>query len=670
MNNRDTWTCLLLSTLLTPAALCADDLLPRRLVFGNPDRTSPRISPDGKQLAFLAPSDGVMNVWVGPLDKPAAARPITRDAMRGIRQFFWAYTSEHILYAQDKGGDENWRIYCVETATGAERDLTPFDGVQARVQELSPQQPNEILIAINQRDRGAHDLERVNILTAERRPVAQNDRGFAAFVTDEELRVRFGLATTPDGGAEWLRREGDDWKTFITVDPEDEMTTSPVGFDKSGDTLYLYDSRGRNTAALAALQLSDRQVDVIAADVRSDVSASLIHPTEKHVQAVAFEFERQEWKVIDPAVAPDFEKLGTIARGDFNIVSRSYDDRHWIVADTLADGPTRFYHYDRTTRGAALLFTDRSALENRTLARMHPVTIRARDGLALVSYLSLPPALDPQGAGRPKQPLPLVLVVHGGPWARDRWGFNPTHQWLASRGYAVLSVNFRGSIGFGKDFVNAGDREWAARMHDDLLDAVDWAVREKIADPQRVGVMGGSYGGYATLVGLTFTPQTFACGVSIVGPSNLITLLESIPPYWKPLLNKFARRVGDPRTPEGRALLTERSPLSRVERIVRPLLIGQGANDPRVKQSESDQIVAAMNQRSIPVTYVLYPDEGHGFVRPENRLSFFAIAEAFFAQHLGGVAEPIGDDFRDSSLKVPAGAAHIPALRIALPASP
>ena len=304
------------------------------------------------------------------------------------------------------------------------------------------------------------------------------------------------------------------------------------------------------------------------------------------------------------------------------------------------------------------------------------MVVRSRDGLDLVSYYTLP-ADSPLSAGsegpdeiRPAQPVPMVLYVHGGPWGRDRWGYNAIHQWLSNRGYAVLSVNFRASTGFGKAFTNAGNREWGAAMHDDLIDAVDWAIAEGIADPERVAIMGGSYGGYATLAGLTFTPAQFACGVDIVGPSNLVTLLETVPPYWKPQIELFATRVGDHRTDEGRAFLAKRSPLTYADRIVRPLLIGQGANDPRVKQAESDQIVQAMQDKGIPVTYVLYPDEGHGFARPENRLSFNALAEAFLARCLEGRYEPIGDAFQGSTLTVPVGVKEVPGLQDAqLPGS-
>jgi dipeptidyl aminopeptidase/acylaminoacyl peptidase len=343
-------------------------------------------------------------------------------------------------------------------------------------------------------------------------------------------------------------------------------------------------------------------------------------------------------------------------------VSRTLDDRKWLVGFTMDDGPVRYYFYDRDTKEPKFLFSNRSALEKQPLQKMHSQVIEARDGMKLVSYLTLPPGSDPDGDGRPNKPVPMILNVHGGPWARDGWGFDPEHQLFANRGYAVLSVNFRGSTGFGKKFVNAGNKEWAAKMHDDLLDAVDWAVKEKIADPGKIAIMGGSYGGYATLVALTFTPDKFACGVDVVGPSNLLTLLSTIPPYWEPAIQMFRDRVGDNSTEEGKKFLEERSPLGKAEKIKKPLLIGQGKNDPRVKEAEADQIVNAMKAKKIPVTYVLFPDEGHGFARPQNNLAFTAVEEAFLAKILGGRYEPIGGDFEDSTITVPEGAADVPGL--------
>jgi dipeptidyl aminopeptidase/acylaminoacyl peptidase len=444
------------------------------------------------------------------------------------------------------------------------------------------------------------------------------------------------------------------------------LTTAPLGFDKSNERLYLLDSRGRDTGALKLLNLKTGDENLLAADDRCDVGHILSHPTEKNVQAVSFEYDRSKWKVLDPAIKDDMEYLESVADGEIQIPSRTLDDKKWIVAYLMDDGPARYYLYDRDKSEAHFLFSNRSALEGLPLVNVAPKIIPTRDGLKLVCYLSLPKDAELDGDGAPKVPLPLLIDVHGGPWARESWGFNPEWQLWANRGYAVLSVNFRGSTGFGKAFLNAGIKQWGRKMHDDLVDAVDWAVEKKIADPKRVAVTGGSYGGYATLAALTITPDKFACGVDIVGPSNLITLLNSVPPYWGPSLQMFKDRVGDHTTEEGRKLLEERSPLNFVDKIERPLLIAQGANDPRVKQSESDQIVEAMRKKKIPVTYVLFPDEGHGFARPENNLAFYAVTEAFLARHLGGKCEPIGEAFEGSTITVPNGVEDVPNLDEAL----
>ncbi len=652
-----------------PTAGEVPPLIPRKLLFGNPDRASAQISPDGVQISWLAPLDGVLNVWVAPADNPAAARPVTRDTGRGIRFYGWAYSGSQIIYLQDAGGDENWHLYSVHLESGFILDLTPLEGIHAQIQEVSPKQPGHILAALNDRDAQFHDIYRIDLATGERSLVLQND-GFAGFVTDADFKVRFAVRMTADGGAEYLERDDNGgWQAFITVGQKDSLTTGPVGFDRSGETLFLTDSRGRDTAALQSVHLPSGVTTILASDARADVSDTLTHPTERTVQAAAFTYERKEWQVLDAAIAADLEFLATVADGDMEVLSRTLDDSCWIVAYLLDNGPVRYYRYLRERREAQFLFTNRAALEGQPLVKNHPVTIPARDGLNLVCYYSLPREADPDNTGLPDKPLPLALLVHGGPWARDEWGYNPVFQLLANRGYAVLSVNFRGSTGFGKGFSNAGNREWGGKMHTDLVDAVQWAVAQGIADPERVGILGGSYGGYAALVGMTFTPEVFACGVDIVGPSNLITLMNTIPPYWQPQIDLFTSRVGDYRTEEGRAFLTERSPLTYVDNIRRPLLIGQGANDPRVKQSESDQIVAAMQEKNIPVTYVLYPDEGHGFARPENNLSFFAVAEAFLAEHLGGRYEPVGDDLAGSSLTAPAGAEYVPGLAAALAAT-
>lgn len=653
-----------------PAPPRADaNVLARKLLFGNPDRLPPRISPDGKRVLFVAPDEGVLNVWVGPADDPSAAKPVTKERARPIRQAFWAETSEHVIYVNDKGGDENFHVFAVDLKKGTQKDLTPFDGVRANVVELFDKKPKLVHAMMNKRDKKHMDPVLIDLETGAIEVLAENTQGFEAFVVDANAKLRVGVKQAPDGSKDVLvpAKKGE-WKALTKIPFEDGLVTSPEHIDRSGKTLYLTDSRGRDTGALVALDLASGKTKVVFEDKKSDAGAMLLDRKKLVPLAVQTNYARRQWHVLDKSVTADFDQLGKVAAGDVVIHSTSRDEQRWTVGFVRDDGPVSFYLWDRKAKKATFMYTDRPALEKTKLARMHPVIIKARDGLELVSYLTTPLSADADQDMKPDAgPVPMVLLVHGGPWARDTWGFNANHQWLASRGYAVLSVNYRGSTGFGKGFVNAADREWAGKMHDDLLDAVKWAVEQKIADPQKVAIMGGSYGGYATLVGLTFTPEVFACGVDIVGPSNLITLLSTIPPYWAPMIEEFTKRIGDHRTEDGKKFLFERSPLSRVDAIKRPLLIGQGANDPRVKQAESDQIVKAMQGKGLPVTYVLYPDEGHGFARPENRMSFNAVAEIFLAQHLGGVYQPIGDDLKGASITVPNGADRIHGLGEALP---
>jgi dipeptidyl aminopeptidase/acylaminoacyl peptidase len=643
-------------------------LIPRRTLFSNPDRALVQISPEGSRLSWLAPVEGVLNVWVAPQGAIDAAQPITHDTGRGIYQYFWAFTAQHILFLQDNKGDENWRLHSVDVLTGATRDLTPFEGVQARVLHMSHRRPGEIVIGVNNRSPQWHDVYRINITTGSMTLLEQNDR-FNQFLLDDNYQLLMAGQPSDDGGMRLFRRtrEGG-WEPWDWIPSADAMTSGPFGVDDSGKKIYLVDSRGRDTAAVVSCTLEDKQTVVLAEDPRVDAERVLVHPTSREVQAVSFTYERRRWQFLDAAMERDFDYLKTVAKGEIDIAGTTLDDRFWVVRYFTDDGPFRFHLYDRERRQERFLFTHRKSLEPLTLAKMCPAVIRSRDGLDLVAYYSLPAGSDSDGDGIPDEPLPAVLIPHGGPWGRDYWGYDPWHQWLANRGYAVVCVNFRSSTTFGKAFVNAGDKEWGGKIREDQVDAVEWAVSRRIADPGRVGIMGASFGGYSALAGLTFTPEQFACGVDLVGPSDLVSFLETIPPYWLPDLSMFTNRVGDHRTEEGRALLRRHSPLTYVDRICRPLLIGHGENDPRIKKAESDQIVAAMARKKIPVTYVLYPDEGHGFARPENNLSFNAIAEAFLAKHLGGSCQPIGNDLKGSSLIVVTGAEQIPGLQDALAA--
>jgi dipeptidyl aminopeptidase/acylaminoacyl peptidase len=652
-------------------AVAAQDtkIIPRKDIFGNPTRTAPQLSPDGKHIAFIAPQNGVLNVWVAPSSNVDAAKVVTNDTKRGIRNYFWAKNSTHILYIQDTGGDENWRVYLTDIATAKTTALSPEGKIQARIDAVSSLKPNEILIGLNDRNPQFHDLYRVNLQTLERTLVMKNE-GYANFVSDEALTIRLAAKQTPAGGVDGFKVAPDgkvDTTPFLRIGPEDALTTQPIGFDTAGTTFYMLDSRGRDKAALATLDWNTGKSTVVMESPKADVQGLLVHPATGKVQAVSAEYLRPEWLAVDPAIKADIDFLNREAKGMWQVTSRSDDDKLWTVfVDRITD-PIAYWLYDRGAKSFKKLFSARPNLEGAPLSPMHPVEIKARDGLTLPSYVSLPRGSDANNDGKPDQPLPMVLYVHGGPWARDSYSYNSAHQWLANRGYAVLSVNYRGSDGFGKSFIEKATHEFAGKMHDDLIDSVDWAIANGITTKDKVAIMGGSYGGYATLVGLTFTPTKFACGVDIVGPSSLVTLIESFPAYWQPFMEvTWYKRVGDPRTPAGRKMLLERSPITKVDQIQRPLLIGQGANDPRVTQKESDQIVAAMKARKIPVTYAIYADEGHGFARPENRISFFAISDAFLSKCLGGRTEPFGTDLKGAALSVPDGAADVPGLKEAL----
>lgn len=607
-------------------------LIPRTILFGNPVKTSPQISPDGARLAYLAPVNNVLNVWVGTLDGDDAA-PVTDDRDRGIRFYFWAGDGHHILYLQDIGGDENWRLYAVDAATKTVRDLTPFPEVQVQIVDRDKRFPHELLIGLNKDDPRYHDVHHLDLRSGELRLIAKNPGDVASWVTDARFQVRGALKATPDGGFELLVRTSHDspWNTRLTWSADDSLTSQPVGFSNDGQAIYLEDSRDSDTNRLIELRLDTGATRLIAHEPHYDIGGVLVHPDTDEIQAVAFDRARTEWTVLDDAIRADFEAIRRLHHGDFSVTNRDDADRMWIVAFTADDGPAAFFAYHRATKQGQFLFYSKPDLANYVLAPMEAVQLTARDGLALRGYLTCPPGLE-------RRNLPVVLNVHGGPHARDTWGYDPEAQWLANRGYACLQINFRGSTGYGKRFLNAGDKEWGGKMHEDLVDTVRWAIDAGIADPTRVAIYGASYGGYAALAGATFTPELFRCAVDVVGPSNLITMIETIPPYWETFVAIEHRRVGNPKTEA--EFLKSRSPLFFVDRIKAPILIAHGANDPRVKQSESEQIVDAMKRRGIPYEYLLFPDEGHGFAKPENRLKFYAVAERFLAAHLGGRVEP------------------------------
>jgi len=632
----------LLALALGPAAPARAELPPlvsRDLLFGNPERTSPDLSPDARRLAWLAPDEkGVMQVWVKSTDKEDA-KSVTADKKRGIRRYLWAEDDRTLLYLQDADGDENFHVFGVDLESGNVRDYTPFQGVRAAIARVSPKMRDRFLVTLNLRDRRLFDVHSVDLRSGAVALDTENPGDVIGWNATDDLVVRGATAATPDGGKEIRVRDGAKapWRSLLKAGPEDALTFGLLDFTADGRRAILLSSIGADTARVVEKDLALGGERVVAEDPRADAGDVVIHPSKHVVQAVDFPAGRQSWTVVDPTVIADFQGLSRLFPGDFEIVSRDREDKTWLVAFHQDAGPVRFYRWDRATRSASFLFAHRPRLEGLALSGMSPVVIPSRDGLELNGYLTLPRGVPPQN-------LPLVLYVHGGPWGRDQWGFDPVVQMLANRGYAVLQVNFRASTGYGKRFLNAGNREWGKKMQDDLTDAVTWAVRQGTADPKRVAILGGSYGGYASLAGAAFTPDVYRCAVPIVGPSSLFTLLRSIPPYWKPMQTMMYQRIGNPEDPADEKLLRDASPLYSADKIRIPLLVGQGANDPRVKQAESEQIVAAIEKGGGRAVYVLYPDEGHGFQRPENRVDFFARTDAFLAECLGGRFEPLAGE--------------------------
>jgi dipeptidyl aminopeptidase/acylaminoacyl peptidase len=632
------------------------ELVARKVFFDNADCYNVRVSPNGKNLAWAAPIDKVINLFVAPVADPGAARPVTHVTGRSISTWFrWTHTNRHLVFFRDRDGDENYRAFSVDIESEAAIPLTPEGGVKSFLQEISHKFPQQMLVRHNQRDKRYFDVFRINVVTGESRLEFENP-DFYNLLTDSDLQLRLAARLNAQGTVEWFERQADgSWQPFTQVPIGDVDSTHFVDFSADGKTLYLIDSRGRDKAALFAMDMATRKTTLLAADDEADiVEAAFDEESRSPIAAKAIR-DRVRWYPVDVSAKADLANLTRHGSGDVVFVSDSLDRRLASIYYQRDSESSEFALLDRSSRQVRKLFVDRKSLAGLPLRKLQPVVMPARDGLRLNGYLTMP-----EGSGK----VPLVLLIHGGPYLRDTWGFSPTHQWLANRGYAVLSVNYRGSTGYGKAFVTKADKEWGGRMHDDLIDAVDWAVGQGIADPGRIGFFGGSYGGYSALTAATKTPEVFACIVDLFGISNLNTFMKTIPPYWGPWMSVWKNRLGDPDTEEGRAFLTERSPLTHIDRVVRPILIAQGMNDVRVVPAESEQMVTALKARGVPVTYITFSDEGHGFVRPENRLAFNAVAEAFLAKYLGGRVQPIGDDFKGSTLKVETGGELVPGLKV------
>jgi dipeptidyl aminopeptidase/acylaminoacyl peptidase len=601
--------------------------IPLDILLGNPVKAAPQLSPDGRRMSYVAPVDGVLNVWVGNVGADDAT-PVTHDTDRGVQGYAWCHDNKHILYVQDQGGNENWRIYTVDLDTGEVVDRTPFEDVQAQIVALRKNFPHELLIGLNKDNPQLHDVYHLDLRTGDLKKVAENP-GFMGWEIDDELKVRAAAAPQPDGGVVYVVRDSEEgeWRPLIVLPAEDALIGGIVGFAKDGKSVYATTSLGANATRLQKIDIATGDVlEVLAEDPTYDVVGATIDPDTREPQLAVLLKEKVDYVILDESIRPDIEALEKIRPGaEFSVMGRDHSNRTWLVAFDEDTRPTSYFAFDRDTKQATFLFDSRPELNNYALAPMEPFSFKARDGLEVHGYITFPVDV-------PRENLPTVLNVHGGPWHRDFWGFNPEAQWLANRGYVCVQVNFRASIGYGKDFLNAGNREWGAKMQNDITDARAWVIEQGFADPNRTCIYGGSYGGYAALAGATFTPDLYRCALSMCGISNLKTWIQSFPPYWVPMLSMIKQRVGDLETEED--FLWSRSPLSKVDEIRIPMLIAQGANDPRVTQAEAEQIVEAMKAKGIDHEYLLFSDEGHGFVKPENRLKFYEVAEAFLAAHL------------------------------------
>jgi dipeptidyl aminopeptidase/acylaminoacyl peptidase len=604
-------------------------LIPREVLLGNPARSSPRLSPDGKKLVYLAPHAGKMSVWAGTIGADDD-RLIAHDPLRPIPWVAFRGDGQHVIYVQDRAGDENYHLFQVALSSGETRELTPGEKVRAMPLALDPRFPDQLLFTSNARDARFFDVWRMDLKTQQASLDTENPGDVIGWKNDHAFVVRAAVARSSGGSVLRVRdTAAEPWRELARFS-SDDAEPRLIGFSPDGRALDVVTSASANAARLVRYDLRSASTSVLLEDATYDVADVYVDPGTHAPAAAAVLRDRLAWTALDPAFAADLAAIET--GGDFAIADASADGRRLLIREQRDVAPDAYVLYDRDAGRAVPLFDSQPALKAAPLAAMQPVSFPARDGLTLHGYLTLPKGVEPRR-------LPTVLFVHGGPWHRDRWGFSPDVQWLANRGYAVLQINFRGSTGYGKAFRVAGDRQWAGSMRTDLLDARDWAIAEGIADPARFGIFGGSYGGYAVLTALAFTPDAFTCGIDVVGPSNLTTFLESIPPYWETMRQMLHQRIG-----EDAEFLRAQSPLFRAAQIRTPLLVVQGANDPRVPQRESDQMVEVLRSNGIPVTYVVFENEGHGFADPLNARRFSAVAEAFLQEHLGGRLEPAHED--------------------------
>lgn len=623
--------------------IAKNNLIPRKLLFGNPERLAPKISPDGKMLSYLAPVDNVLNLWLGEIQEDLnfkSFRPITTYKHKGIGAYFWAKNGNYLMYLQDINGDENWHLNSINIHTLEIKDYTPYANVQAKIAEHNKFYPNEIILSLNLKDPGIHDLYHLDLNTGYLKEIHNNPGNFVSWEIDNDLQLRAVTATNEKGGFDLLIKSSDKddeiWNKFIEWNLEDSANINIEGFSKDSKYIYIRDSRDYNTSRLLQINLETGETYSLFEDTDYDINYVMLNPDNCNVELVSVLKEREHIYILDEKIFDDINNISNINNGEYLIYDRDNLDKNWIIAFNNDNLPSSYYLYNRDKKESKLLFYNKPKLLEYNLSKMEPFSFISRDNLKIQGYLTFP-------TNRERKNLPSVLYVHGGPWLRDSWGLNNDVQWLANRGYLCIQVNFRGSSGYGKSFLNAGDKEWGAKMQNDLLDAVNFVVNEGFADPENIAIYGVSYGGYAALSCITSTHDIFKCAIDVVGPSNLITMIENIPPYWKMFLDNLKKRVGDPETEQD--FLKSISPLFNAEKITTPLLIVHGANDPRVKISESEQIVNVLKEKKIGHEYLMFYDEGHGITKPYNRERFYKVAEKFLSKYLGG-------EFEEGSLEL------------------
>ncbi|GHU14182.1 peptidase S9 [Alphaproteobacteria bacterium] len=618
----------------------ANTLIPRKVLLAKPDRFCVSLNHSGDKIAYAARKGDQLEVRVADLSGKLLNKFSVRPS-RGLNEIglVWMFTGNHILVPQDENGDENYQIYCLDVVTGKSKNLTPFKGAKSSPKKISKKYPHDVIISCNKENPQWFDAYRVNIITGKIDLVFKN-RVYVNFIFDSDLKLRIATKILQDGSHELYELRNGKFESFKKVPYEDTKSSNPLFFSSDCKILYGLDSAGRDKNALVAYVLENKTSKVLYAGDLADISSVDTDPNTHAPRAVIVNYLKPEIFVLDPSVAKDMEYLKSKSEGaTIKILEKNDPNNIWMVAFSSPTMSTKYYLYrrdEKNNRPLSLkyLFASQPELDKYQLQEMTPVVVKSRDGLDLVCYLTK--AFDfKEGC-----PSKIIVYVHGGPWMRDSFGFDKTAQLLANRGYSVLQVNYRGSTGFGKAFTNAIDHN-LDKVRNDIIDGVNWAIANKIADRKQIAIMGGSFGGYSTLAGLAYTPDVFCCGVDVVGPSNWITMFKKVPPYWIPYMVGWYRCAGDPRTEAGRAELLANSPITKIKNIKKPLIIFQGEHDPRVNTSESDQMVAAMKKNGLDVVYVLYPDEGHGFQREPNSISYLAITEKFLSRILGGWFESI-----------------------------